>query len=87
YRVAPAEAQARDFEQIPPEEVANAMAAVIDNLFTCTEEVLYRETLKQLDLSTKVLTERVTNHFACARVALAQSGRVTAKGSAFSRAT
>ena len=45
------EASSRAIDEIPPEEVANAMRELLADLGSCPQDALYRETMKTFGLA------------------------------------
>ena len=45
------EASSRAIDEIPPEEVANAMREILADLGSCPQDALYRETMKTFGLA------------------------------------
>ena len=65
----------RSIDEIPPEEIANAMFRVVSDVGTCNTDLLYRETLKLFGLSALKAKAK-----ACLDVGmhvLEQSGRIS----------
>lgn len=53
----------RSINQIPPEELANAMSEILSGFHSCEKDVLYRETLKLFGLTS--LTEKARKYLDC----------------------
>ena len=51
YRVGSSEETKRTIDEIPPEELANAMHEVLTDFNSCEKEILFRETVKLFGLS------------------------------------
>lgn len=65
----------REIDEIPPEELANAMLEIVHDFGNFGQDALYRETLKFFGLS--VLTERARHYLDIALQYLNQSGRLS----------
>lgn len=64
----------RTLEEIPPEEIVNAMCEVLSELGGCHKDELYREAIKCFGLST--LTAKARKFMDVAFASLQQSGRI-----------
>ena len=64
----------RALEEIPPEELMNAMCEILSDLGGCHQDDLYRETIKLFGLST--LTAKARKFLDAAFAILAQSGMI-----------
>ena len=65
----------RSIDEIPPEEIANAMFRVVSDVGTCNTDLLYRETLKLFGLS--ALTAKAKACLDVGMHVLEQSGRIS----------
>lgn len=74
YRVAVDEASRRTIDEIPPEELANAMTEVLMDFSSCEEDTLYRETVKLFGFS--AVTAKARHYLEFGRKALQRSGMV-----------
>ena len=64
----------RSLEEIPPQELMNAMCEILTDLGGCHQDELYRETIKQFGLST--LTAKARKFLDVAFALLQKSGLV-----------
>ncbi len=74
YRVGTDKETKRAIDEIPPEELANAMYEVLVDFASCEHDVLFRETLRVFGLNT--LTAKARQYLECALAVLQKSGRV-----------
>lgn len=74
YRVPEDDAERRPIDEIPPEELANAMVDVLMDLQACDQDVLYRETLRLFGFST--LTKKARLYLDWGYASLEKSGRI-----------
>lgn len=74
YRISPDDASRRTMEEIPPEELANAMFEVLMDFNSCEQDTLYRETVKLFGFS--AVTAKARKYLEFGMSALKQSGRV-----------
>lgn len=74
YRVSDDDGERRPIDEIPPEELANAMVDVLLDLQACDRDVLYRETLRLLGFST--LTKKARAYLDDGYGSLERSGKV-----------
>lgn len=74
YRVAVDDASRRAIDEIPPEELANAMKEVLIDFSSCEEDTLYRETVKLFGFS--AVTSKARRYLEFGRKVLQQSGMV-----------
>ena len=75
YRISSDDEQTkRTLEEIPPEEIANAMCEVLSELGGCHKDELYREAIKCFGLSS--LTAKARKFMDVAFASLRQSGRI-----------
>lgn len=74
YRVAVDEVSRRTIDEIPPEELANAMTEVLMDFSSCEEDTLYRETVKLFGFS--AVTAKARHYLEFGRKALQRSGMV-----------
>ena len=61
-------------EEIPPEELANAMYEVLVDFHSCETDTLYRETVKLFGFS--AVTAKARKYLEAGFLALKQSGRI-----------
>ena len=74
YRVAVDDASRRAIDEIPPEELANAMKEELIDFSSCEEDTLYRETVKLFGFS--AVTSKARRYLEFGRKVLQQSGMV-----------
>ena len=74
YRVAADKDGKRAIDEIPPEELANAMYEVLVDFASCDRDVLFRETIRLFGLNT--LTAKARQYLGYAFDVLTKSGRV-----------
>ena len=74
YRVGPDRESRRAIDEIPPEELANAMREVLVDLASCEQDVLYRETIRLFGFNT--LTAKARQYLGYAFAFLRTSGSV-----------
>jgi len=74
YRVGADRESRRAIDEIPPEELANAMYEVLVDFASCEQDVLYRETIRLFGLNT--LTAKARQYLGFAFDVLRNSGRV-----------
>ncbi len=74
YRVSPEGKNRRSLEEIPPEELANAMYEVLVDFHSCEPDTLYRETVKLFGFS--AVTAKARKYLDAGFQALKQSGRI-----------
>ena len=74
YRVPADESSRRAIDEIPPEELANAMFEILNDFGSCERDTLYRETLRLFGLS--MVTKKARNFLEIAEKVLQQTGRV-----------
>ncbi|WP_294504668.1 DUF3320 domain-containing protein [uncultured Victivallis sp.] len=74
YRVPADENSRRAIDEIPPEELANAMHEILTDFGSCERDTLYRETLRLFGLST--VTNKARRFLEIAEKVLVQTGRV-----------
>ena len=74
YRVGATKESRRAIDEIPPEELANAMYEVLVDFASCEQDVLYRETIRLFGLNT--LTAKARQYLGFAFDVLRNSGRV-----------
>lgn len=74
YRVASDERCKRPIDEIPPEELANAMHEILMDFNSCEQDTLYRETLKLFSLST--LTNKARKYLDYGMNILKQCSRI-----------
>ena len=74
YRVGTDRDSKRAIDEIPPEELANAMFEVLVDFASCEHDVLFRETIRLFGLNT--LTAKARQYLEYAITALQNSGRV-----------
>ncbi len=74
YRVAENEESRRTIEEIPPEELANAMHEVLIDFNSCEQDTLYRETIKLFGFT--AVTTKARKYLDMGILALKQSGRM-----------
>ena len=74
YRVSPDGKNRRGLEEIPPEELANAMYEVLVDFHSCETDTLYRETVKLFGFS--AVTAKARKYLEAGFLALKQSGRI-----------
>lgn len=74
YRVVQDEKNKRAIDEIPPEELANAMFEVLIDFNSCSKEILYRETVKLFGLS--AVTNKARKYLDYGFDALQKSGRI-----------
>ena len=74
YRVGTDKESKRAIDEIPPEELANAMCEVLFDFASCEKDVLFRETIRLFGLNT--LTTKARQYLEYALAALQESGRI-----------
>ncbi len=74
YRVSPEGTWKRSLEEIPPEELANAMYEVLVDFNSCEKDTLYRETVKLFGFS--AVTAKARKSLDSGFLALKQSGKI-----------
>lgn len=74
YRVGSNDKTKRAIDEIPPEELANAMYEVLIDFNSCEKDTLFRETIKLFGLST--LTAKARKFLEYGLTALQESGRI-----------
>ncbi len=74
YRVGADRDSKRAIDEIPPEELANAMYEVLVDFASCDRDVLFRETIRLFGLNT--LTAKARQYLEYAMTALQNSGRI-----------
>ena len=74
YRVGTDKESKRAIDEIPPEELANAMCEVLFDFASCEKDVLFRETIRLFGLNT--LTAKARQYLEYALAALQESGRI-----------
>ena len=74
YRVGEVEENHRAIDEIPPEEIANAMQEILLDFTTCEKDTLFRETVKLLGMS--VVTAKARKYLEFGLQALKESGRL-----------
>ncbi|MBR7108092.1 MAG: DUF3320 domain-containing protein [Lentisphaeria bacterium] len=74
YRVGNSDETKRTIDEIPPEELANAMYEVLIDFNSCEKEILFRETVKLFGLS--AVTARARKFLEYGFSALQKSGRI-----------
>ncbi len=74
YRIPGPDGYKRAIDEIPPEELANAMREVHLDFHSCTQDVLYRETLKRLGFAS--VTEKARKYLDIAFAALKKSNEI-----------
>ena len=74
YRVGTDKETKRAIDEIPPEELANAMYEVLVDFASCEQDALFRETLRVFGLNT--LTAKARQYLEYALAVLQKSGRV-----------
>ncbi len=74
YRVPVDAAGKRSIDEIPPEELANAMFEVLVDFSSCEQDTLYRETVKLFGLS--VVTAKARKYLDWGLKVLRESGRI-----------
>lgn len=74
YRICGNTAMRRDIDEIPPEEVANAMYEVLTDFHSCEQDVLYRETVKLFGFS--AMSNKMRKYLDIAMQVLRESGRI-----------
>ena len=74
YRTGMSEETKRSIDEIPPEELANAMYEVLIDFNSCEKETLYRETVKLFGLS--AVTAKARKFLEYGLQALQKSGRI-----------
>ena len=74
YRVGSDKESKRAIDEIPPEELANAMCEVLFDFASCEKDVLFRETIRLFGLNT--LTAKARQYLEFALAALQESGRI-----------
>ena len=74
YRVGDGEENKRTIDEIPPEELANAMYEVLIDFNSCEKDTLFRETVKLFGLS--AVTAKARRFLEFGFEALQKSGRI-----------
>ena len=74
FRVGQDEESRRAIDEIPPEEIANAMQEVLMDFTSCEKDTLLRETVKLLGMS--VVTSKARKYLEFGIRALEVSGRI-----------
>ena len=74
YRVNCSEENKRTIDEIPPEELANAMYDVLIDFNSCEKDTLFRETVKLFGLS--AVTARARKYLEYGFAVLRKSGRI-----------
>ena len=74
YRVGTDKESKRAIDEIPPEELANAMCEVLFDFASCEKDVLFRETIRLFGLNT--LTAKARQYLEYALAVLQESGRI-----------
>ena len=74
YRVGSDKETKRAIDEIPPEELANAMCEVLFDFASCEKDVLFRETIRLFGLNT--LTAKARQYLEYAFAMLQESGRI-----------
>ena len=74
YRIGTDRDSKRAIDEIPPEELANAMYEVLVDFTSCEHDVLFRETIRLFGLNT--LTAKARQYLEYAVVLLQNSGRI-----------
>jgi hypothetical protein len=74
YRTGSGEENKRTIDEIPPEELANAMHEVLIDFNSCEKDTLFRETVKLFGLS--AVTARARKYLDCGFAVLQKSGRI-----------
>ena len=74
YRVGADRDSKRAIDEIPPEELANAMYEFLVDFASCDRDVLFRETIRLFGLNT--LTAKARQYLEYAMTALQNSGRI-----------
>ena len=74
YRVGTDRDSKRAIDEIPPEELANAMYEVLVDFASCEHDVLFRETIRLFGLNT--LTAKARQYLEYAVAVLQNSGRI-----------
>jgi hypothetical protein len=74
YRVGTDRDSKRAIDEIPPEELANAMYEVLVDFASCEHDVLFRETIRLFGLNT--LTTKARQYLEYAMAVLQNSGRI-----------
>ena len=74
YRVGTDRESKRAIDEIPPEELANAMYEVLVDFASCERDVLFRETIRLFGMNT--LTAKARQYLEYALAALRNSGRL-----------
>lgn len=74
YRVGTDRDSKRAIDEIPPEELANAMYEILVDFTTCDRDVLFRETIRLFGFNK--LTEKARQHLEYAVSVLQNSGRI-----------
>ena len=74
YRVGTDRDSKRAIDEIPPEELANAMYEILVDFTSCDRDVLFRETLRLFGLN--ALTAKARQYLDCALAVLQKAGRV-----------
>lgn len=74
YRVSCSEENKRTIDEIPPEELANAMYEVLIDFNSCEKDTLFRETVKLFGLS--AVTARARKYLEYGFAVLRKSGRI-----------
>ena len=75
YRVGTDRDSKRAIDEIPPEELANAMVEVLVDFASCEHDVLFRETIRLFGLNT--LTAKARQYLEYAVSVLRNSGRIS----------
>ena len=74
YRVSSERKNRRGLDEIPPEELANAMYEVLVDFHSCETDTLYRETVKLFGFS--AVTAKSRKYLDAGFQALKESGRI-----------
>ena len=74
YRVGTDRDSKRAIDEIPPEELANAMYEILVDFTSCDRDVLFRETIRLFGFNK--LTEKARQHLEYAISVLQNSGRI-----------
>lgn len=74
YRVGTSGENKRAIDEIPPEELANAMSEVLTDFSSCEKDTLYRETVKLFGLT--AVTAKARKFLDCGFAALQESRRI-----------
>ena len=74
YRVPNSDENHRSIDEIPPEELANAMFEILTDFNSCDKDILYRETVKLFGLA--VVTAKARKYLDYGFSVLQKSGRI-----------